>query len=111
MDMENKIVQEYLAKHFESSKYKSKAGAAKAFHKVICKLAKDIFGHNPDIEVALMTPDRSQECGYGKQWRVMWEAGPYEWAIGVSMSNSGNCYKQGWFTEPYYSFDLGFCDC
>tara|TARA_R110000803_G_C11961651_1_gene318792 strand:- start:410 stop:742 length:333 start_codon:yes stop_codon:yes gene_type:complete len=108
-DQENKFVQSYIKKHFTPDDYKTKHGAAKALHAVICKVAK-IFGHNPDIEVSLMNPEKSEACGYGKQWRVMWEAGPYEWAIGVSLSSYGSSSKNGWFTEPYYSFDLGFCN-
>lgn len=98
----------YVTAHmldFDPKAYKTKAGAAKAFHAAICKAAKS-EGQNPDIEVRLMTPEESQAAGTGHNWRVIWEAGPFEWAIPVSMEMSGP-----WgYTEPYYSFDLCFTD-
>lgn len=91
---------------FDPKKYKTKASAAKAFHKALCKFCKEVYGQNTDIEVFIDTPEESQERGYGKNWRVCWESGPYEWAIGVSMQLH-NC-SSGWYTEPHYSFDLCF---
>ena len=62
-------------------------------------------GQNPDIEVQLVEPGKEAYDGAGKgRWMVMWEAGPYSWAIDTSMEitmHLGLC-------EPYYSFDLCF---
>ena len=88
---------------FEPSRYKTEAGAAKAFFKALCILARDL-GY-PDGEVILQNPERSKECGYGNNWRVSWEGGLYGW--GVSASLNGLC-SDSWYTEPYYSFDVCF---
>ena len=94
-----------LGLDFDASKYKTKAGAAKALYKVLCKFAKDL-GQNPDIEVQLYTPEQSKERGYTSGWQVQWEGGPYQWALGASLQVYN--HKAGWYTEPYYSFDLCF---
>jgi len=88
---------------FDPSKYKTKAGAAKAFHAALTKLATGPFGHAP-TELALFTPAQSEEMGYGRFWHVMWEAGPWSWAI--------NTFVEGpWgYCEPYYSFSVQFTD-
>jgi hypothetical protein len=92
---------------FDASKYKTKAGAAKGPLQGPVQFARAI-GQNPDIEVQLYTPEQSKERGYTSGWQVQWEAGPYQWAIGASFQVAN--YKAGWFTEPYYSFDLCFTD-
>ena len=94
--------------NFDPKKYKTKAGAAKAFHKALCKFAKEVYGQNPDIEIFIDTPEESQARGYGRNWRVCWEAGPYEWAFGTSFQVVNTC--AGWYTEPYYSFDVCFTE-
>ena len=93
---------------FDPTKYKTKAGAAKAFYKALCKFAKEVYGQNPDIEIFIDNPEESEARGYGKNWRVCWEAGPYEWAIGSSFQVEN--YSAGWYTEPYYSFDVCFTE-
>ena len=40
---------------------------------------------------------------------VSWESGPYQWAVGASLTFMMND-EAGWFTEPYYSFDLYFVE-
>jgi hypothetical protein len=92
--------------NFEPSKYKTPAGAAKAFYKALLELQKG-WGNSEEYarkETLLLTPERSEALGYGRCWRVMWESGPFEWAIPASFEAHGS----GWYTEPYYSFDLGF---
>lgn len=91
---------------FDPSKYKSAASAAKAFHKALCKFCKEVYGQKPDIEIFIDTPEESQERGYGKNWRVCWESGPFEWAIPASCECRASDFS--WHTEPYYSFDLCF---
>ena len=95
-----------LGLDFDASKFKTKAGAAKALYKALCKLAKDM-GQDSDIEVRLYTPEQSFARGYTTGWQVQWESGPYEWAIGASFQVE-NYSGGGWYTEPYYSFDLCF---
>lgn len=91
---------------FSPELYKTKANAAKALYKALRKLAKE-SGQNPDIEVSLLTPYESLQRGTGNNWRVTWDAGPYEWAIAACELVSNYPH---WYTEPYYSCDLCFAD-
>jgi hypothetical protein len=91
--------------------YKTAGGAAKALHRHLMA-----YWDNP-ADLVLLTPERSEELGYGRVWRVMWEGGPYDW--GVKMSGDFTYWGVGgyndrgragdWYLEPYYSFDVGFC--
>jgi len=108
-------------KKLNLSNYKTSAGAAKALHKFICEKAKEL-DQKPEIEVLLLTPARSKELGYGEAWRVMWEAGPYQWAsrvIGGASIYSGELGVEAepqiigfdsiyWKVSNHYSFDIGF---
>jgi len=90
---------------FDPKKYKTCAGAAKALFKALCKRAAD-EGQKPEMEVAIWTPEENFERSGTKAWRVSWEAGPFEWAIGASFEITGP-----WgYAEPYYSFDLEFVE-
>jgi len=90
---------------FNPNQYKSRSGAAKALYKALCKVAAS-WGMTPEIEVRIFSPADSKAMGYGENWRVCWESGPYEWAIPASFAITND--KEGWYTEPYYSFDLCF---
>jgi len=92
--------------NFDPHKYKSKGGAAKALYQALREKAVE-HGQDPDSEVFIRTPEECEEAGYGRNWQVSWEAGPYEWAIGASFQVENHPH---WFTEPYYSFDLCFTD-
>jgi len=119
-------------KQIDLTKYKTAAGAAKALHKHICELAVKM-GQKPEIEVTLFTPEKGEKMGYGKSWRVMWEAGPYQWGFLLSGGSSilsneidGPLRRklgvkapkpefnvrgeQSWYTDHHYSFDVGFVD-
>ena len=81
------------------------------------------WGMDPSTECALLSPGESAELGYGRQWRVMWESGPYEW--GVHLSLGGVTFQpldgpwdastpevimgdpSDWYLEPYHGFDVG----
>lgn len=96
------------------SKFETAEGAAKALHEAVREAAADL-GQNPDIEVALMSPEQSEKAGYGKVWRVMWEAGPSDWGVTASLGGGFGVIKAKWqvrstpwFLEPYYGFDVGF---
>lgn len=92
---------------FNPKKYKSAPGAAKAFYKALVKFSKEC-GDYPDPEkyISLWNPEEAEYRGYGKTWRVSWEDGPYGWGIGASMVICNS--DANWYTEPHYSFDLGF---
>ena len=72
--------------------------AAKLFAAII----KD--GANPDT-AKLLTPEDADYLGRGNYWRVMWEEGPYEWGVVLTLNLMANDY---WYGEPYHSFDVGF---
>jgi len=61
-------------------------------------------GQKPDIETKLVKPGEQAYDGAGDRWLVMWEAGPYQWAIDTSMMLTMHLG----LVEPYYSFDLTF---
>ena len=87
---------------WEPKNFKSKAGAAKALYKELCRLCV-AYGANPEHEVWIKSPAESKAHGYvGDAWHVCWESGPYEWAISVFASSDwGHC-------ETYWGFDLAF---
>ena len=95
----------YNSFDFDPSKYKTRAGAAKAFYKAVCKEAES-RGQDPELEVHIWSPEQNVARGYCRSWCVSWESGPYEWAIGTSYQLHG----EAWYTEPYYSFDLCFAE-
>ena len=98
------------------------AGAAKQLHRHIETLCDEV-GQSTEY-VILRTPQESERgC-----WEVIWEEGPYEWAIVASMG--GDIYEaelggtgqrlqptfpglsasanSGWFAEPATSYTLCF---
>lgn len=89
---------------FDPAKYDTCETAAKAFYEALKPVVK-AYGHDPDIECGIYSPEEACQREYGKVWVVWWEAGPYEWGIPTSMwlHNHGS-----WFTEPHYSFDVTF---
>tara|TARA_E500000305_G_scaffold107218_2_gene106860 strand:- start:186 stop:533 length:348 start_codon:yes stop_codon:yes gene_type:complete len=88
---------------FNPKEHKTAESAAKALHKALCERA-EAEGQKPELEVHIWTPEEEKKRNGHACWRVSWEAGPYEWAIGASFEITGP-----WgYTEPYYSFDLCF---
>lgn len=86
---------------------KTKQGAAKRLYAGLQDYCEAVG--MPRSEVFIQTPEESAQGGYGKCWRVCFEAGPYEWGISASLDwlfNRG----AGWYTEPYYSFDVCFTE-
>ncbi|UIS25309.1 hypothetical protein [Erythrobacter phage vB_EliS-L02] len=61
-------------------------------------------GQNPDIECGIVAPGEEAYDGAGDRWLVMWEAGPDQWGVNVSLSITMNIG----LVEPYHSFDLTF---
>lgn len=111
------------AKQLDLRKY-TPAGAAKKLYKFIREKSKE-SGQNPDIETGLFTPEQTEKLGYGKAWMVMWESGPFEWAVSLTLGGSMyqgemNDYSytkppevllsgaEKYIAEPYHRFDIGF---
>lgn len=63
------------------------------------------FGQNPSYEVFIKAPGEPRHFDNDTCWVVAWEAGPWEWAIPISMDLSYHIDK---VVEPHYSFDLCF---
>ena len=95
-------VPRHLPLDFDGSAHSTQEAAATALYEALQKLAISV-GQDAS-EVVLWSPKENSFCP--GQWGVCWEAGPYDWAIGLSMQINGP-----WgFTEPYYGFDLHFTD-
>lgn len=91
---------------FDPNKYKTTEAAAKAFYEVLNAYAKEA-GYG-DKSVSLWNPTEAVERGYGRNWMVSWEDGPYQW--GICTSAHVRSTASGWYTEPHYSFDLCFTE-
>lgn len=99
---------ERLPVQYNPNNYSTCEAAAKAFYEALKPVVR-AYGQDPDSELSLFSPERTvQYCG-SNEWCVVWEAGPYQWAVGASIEFMYN-RKAGWFTEPYYSFDLCFTE-
>lgn len=105
------------------SGYKTAAGAAKKTHETIQAHA-DAMGFDTDAVVLYRPEDQYQ--GYDA-WAVVWEGGPYEWAVALTggttlTANEGPGFGagdpevegltsgDGFGVECHYSFDLVFFD-
>lgn len=53
------------------SKYSQAKSAANAIEKRLSKLAEEVYGQNPDIEITLKDE--------GDQYVLYWDAGPHYW--------------------------------
>jgi hypothetical protein len=98
------VLMPFATLDYDPASYSTKGGAAKGFYRALRKVA-EATGSDPD-SIFIDNPEESENRGYGRNWRVVWEEGPFEWAIQASFQVTGP-----WgFTEPYYSFDLCFTD-
>lgn len=93
-----------IALDYDPKQYTNIPEAAYGLYEALVKLAVS-QGQKP-TEVFILNPGQSEKHGTGKNWRVCWEAGPYQWAIGACFAITGP-----WgYTEPYYSFDVCFAE-
>lgn len=97
-------------------------GAASRLAAYLRELAESA-GYSPDA-VALWSPTKTKELGWGSGWAVCWEGGPYDWAVSLSLGSGlmagasgsyskpgpfpGGLNAKGWFAEPYNGFILNF---
>ena len=91
---------------FEPEEHETPEEAAKGLYKAIVKSLseKEEFDDYPMDEMKLWSPERTKRYSGIEAWSIVWEGGLYEWGIGTSMVAHG----KGWWTEPYYSFDMHF---
>lgn len=93
-----------LTLNWDPCAYETEEAAADALYAELCSLSAQI-GQDPSLEVRCLTPAKALNAGFGDQWMVQWESGPYEWGIRLS----GSCPSAKWgYLEPYYSFDVCF---
>lgn len=97
--------------------------AATRLYRAICEIAAD-NGQNPDIECYITSPRETEESGYGRFWRVGWDAGPIDWGVSISLDGDlcdgdddfwEDCpvrfkilQDKNWYLQPYYSCDVMF---
>lgn len=70
-----------------------------------CRDFASATGMNPDSECDFRGPNQQRHIPALDGWTVVFEAGPYDWAVEVSMELIA---LTGVFCEPYYGFDLTF---
>lgn len=92
---------------YNPSAFKTHEEAAKGLATALRKVAVENYGYTPELsesEIVCWPPERTKQYSGEESWCVVWEGGPYDWAIGLSMQIQGpwgHC-------EPYYGFDLHF---
>lgn len=78
----------------------------------IFKRAAQDHGPRWAYEVLVFPPEQTEWEGSG-DWRICWEAGPDSWGV-FGTSVVPDRYRenddQGWFTEPYFSFDICYTE-
>lgn len=79
--------------------------AAKAAYEWLRKKSAEI-GQTPDLEVGISPPGTRSEGG--DNWWVVWEAGPHDWGVLVTLDGKNRTYGKTWYCETYYGFDLIF---
>lgn len=96
-----------LTLDFDPAAHKTAEAAAKALYEALLPKVR-AAGQTPDYELAIRTPDETPRYLVGgyRAWWVVWEAGPFDWAINASF----RLHRPEWWTEPYYGFDLLFYD-
>ncbi|HEY1878445.1 MAG TPA: hypothetical protein VGG68_00785 [Caulobacteraceae bacterium] len=77
---------------------------AQAVYAVLVDLAV-AEGQDHVIEVSIRKPGERRHFAGETSWCVIWEAGPHDWAIPISMAIT---HRTGKLAEPYYGFDLCF---
>lgn len=88
------------------SKAETPAQAALETYDICCKAA-EAWGMNPSIEVGIKKPGEPRHFADDSCYTVVFEAGPWEWAVTASLSVDT---KGKVLAEPYYSFDLCFSE-
>lgn len=87
---------------YNPGEYKTKEAAAKGLAQALEKWA--VSHGYPEGTVVVWAPERTVKYSGFPTWCVVWEDGPYDWAVNMSMEIHGP-----WgFCEPYYGFDLHF---
>ena len=90
----------YINDNFKGNSFKTPTEGAKGFYDFLKNMV--VANGGKADQVSLLKIEKED----GFSYRVSWEDGPYQWAIGACYSV---CRSTGdWFTEPQHSFDLDF---
>ena len=108
-NMIDRLLNKYLP-DFTKKKI-DKYEAAKMMYEALCKQAK-AEGHDPAYEVCKPQPYAGNNS---KGIQVIYEAGPYDWGVGYSLSSHPKSYDmmsnpQDWYLETHWGFDVIFTD-
>ncbi len=97
--------------------------ASEKLYEYVCAKARD-WGQDPNVECAYITPGQPAAKDLGALYRVMWEAGPYNW--GMDLSLDGVTFMKmdapfdrmqpavvmgepkDWYLQPHFGCDVGF---
>jgi hypothetical protein len=102
--MENALLRSLIAKRLPSIPQRDPEAAARAVYDACLEYARGVG--MLDSEVALRAPgDERHYPGSTDGWTVVFEAGPYDWAIEASFFAIERLRVSA---EPYYGFDLTF---
>ena len=101
---ETTLLRERLAETLKGRRGQAPDVVARAVYETVRKFAKDI-GMNPDTETDFLKPGEQKHIPAQNGWTVVFEAGPYDWAIEASFAI---IEATGLSVEPYYGFDLTF---
>ncbi len=102
-----------------------KKEAAQMMYNSLVKHCK-AFGMDSDIEVSkpksypnVFTHTKHQMAGKKTDSiQVVWESGPFDWGVAYSLGShpksypfgQTKIYKQDWYLETHWGFDVIFCD-
>lgn len=105
MDNETELFRQRLSEALAPSlRGQGPEAVAKVVYEVVRKFAGDV-GMKPDIECDYVEPGAQKHIPAQNGWTVVFEAGPYDWAIEASFLVIS---RTGVSCEPYYGFDLTF---
>lgn len=101
--MENSLLRSIIAKRLPAVPSNNPEAAARAVYEACLEYARGVG--MADSEVALKAPGEERHFPGTEGWTVVFEAGPYDWAIEASFVAIERLRVSA---EPYYGFDLTF---
>lgn len=103
--MEYALLKSLVEKRLPAIDIKNPEALARAVYDACVEYAEGV-GMKPEIECAFKEPGAQVHTPPQNGWTVVFEAGPYDW--GVNLSLWLICEKGAQLCEPYYGFDLTF---
>ena len=105
--MNDTLLNKYLPDFTKEKITKEKA--SEMLYQALCKQAES-DGHDPKWEVSKQPYEENK-----KAIHVLYEAGPFDWGVGYSLSSHPKSYDmwnnpQDWYLETHWGFDVIFTD-